>query len=101
MPYSIDSLLDEILSGDHKSAQQNLSRLKSCAKFFNLPQVPNMIATTSAFVEPIEYVVNHLLKRSGLLVKIAAEVDVKRRQELEAEHLGNFICLVFFPQFFN
>lgn len=95
MQQKIDSLLEQILSGDHKSAQQNLSRLKSCAKFFNLPSLPNSVSTTSAFVEPIEFVVNRLLKRSALLLRIPVEQDDIQRKEYEIEWLGKCIILLF------
>ena len=87
----INALMEQILGADQMSAQQNLSRLKSCTKYFRGSEMHNTVTTTSAFLSPIDYCCNRLFHRSGLLFKLQVELDSASRQKMESESLGAHI----------
>ena len=84
---TIDSLLEQILSGDQHSAQQNVTRLRTCSKYFQSTNIPNIINTTSAWMDPIEYCVNHLFHRSALRFQLSCELTPSIRRKHEQEFL--------------
>ena len=92
----IESLLEQILEGDQRSAQQNVARLNSCNLYFQGAGVPNTIGTTSAFMQSVEYGVNRLLRRSALLFKITNESAPSARKEHEEEFLVFVLPVNFF-----
>ena len=83
----IESLLEQILSGDQHSAQQNVTRLRTCSKYFQSASIPNIINTTSAWMDPIEYCVNRLFHRSALLFQFERELKPSIRRKHEQEFL--------------
>ena len=95
----IDKVMEEILNGDTRSAQQNVARLRSYSAFFSAPGIDNTSRVTLALIEGIELACNLLFKRSSLLFKMKFDIDKAQLQSCREESLS--FLFVFFGCFLN
>ena len=81
----IAQIIDEILNSDQRSAQQNISRLKTVAAFFSDAGNVQSGKAIQRLMGPIEHGTDRLFKRSALRMKMATTVDPTELHALQQE----------------